>query len=747
MALPNSIDVSAPAGSDSPGAGDDQIRALKQFIEDLFGVPDVTSITTALFAVVAGGLDEVIFRNAAANPSAANRLRRNATNLIWASEDSRTNSVVSGFTIQATTDGTPAAGIGTGLLFRAESGDEVPSDFGRLDFAASDVGAGTEDTYLSVLLRVAGRALDEKYRFTSTAGDGFTAIFAHANSADRTYTFPDATETIVGRDTTDTLTNKTITAPVLSGTVTGTYTLGGTPTIGATLAGAPTASGAWVFSATGVAVTVNNDLRVNSQIFLNDNANAQQNVGITITDSGATARENITFKHSSLAHGVTLRTETDTAAFIQIQEWANGLGGLHLEAYRNTGGGNDTMTFVALSGSAGDTTKTASSEGRFNFVIGAFNGTDGQAEGANINMMKLGNFDAGTSKFLWDTDSEFFCVPASGSNTSIGPNGSTFSNNTDAAANQIATFQSDRATPAANDEGYTSFKLSDSAGNQDEFARLTWIGTDVTTTTEDGAVELDLIIAGVLTTTPVMRWGPGATVFINDNANANMSQGLTIKTTNNGNEIFALKDSNVAHGMTARAETDTYFLMKRETADGAVLIECLSSSTSNAPALDILPTNNLDVTTKLTTSSAIVSFNCALKSGLDRGAPGADANLLVIRAADTTRFIFDNEGSAHADIEWTTFDAYDDIAVLDDLERAFVPRLFGDVMKHDLEFFEAANILHDVREEGSGRMRGMLNQTRLLMLLTGAARQLGSKMREIEYAVDQRLVEVERRLN
>ena len=106
-------------------------------------------------------------------------------------EDSRTATVDQAFEIRSTTSGSPAAGIGVGLLFSAESGDENPSDFGRIDFAATDVGAGTEDTYLSVLLRVAGRALDEKYRFSSTAGDGFAALFTHAVTADRTYTLPD----------------------------------------------------------------------------------------------------------------------------------------------------------------------------------------------------------------------------------------------------------------------------------------------------------------------------------------------------------------------------------------------------------------------------------------------------------------------------------------------------------------------------------------------------------------------------
>ena len=116
-------------------------------------------------------------------------------------EDARTNSVDVAGEVRSTTSGSPAAGIGVGLLFSAESADENPSDFGRLDFAASDIGAGTEDTYASILLRVAGRALDEKYRFGSTAGDGFTAIVTHANTADRTYTLPDADSTFVGAAT------------------------------------------------------------------------------------------------------------------------------------------------------------------------------------------------------------------------------------------------------------------------------------------------------------------------------------------------------------------------------------------------------------------------------------------------------------------------------------------------------------------------------------------------------------------
>ncbi len=85
--------------------------------------------------------------------------------------------------------GSPAASIGVGMRFDAESADENPSNFGALDFIATDVSAGSEDTVLDILLRVAGAALSAAWRFTTTTA--FRGVFTHANTADRTYTLPD----------------------------------------------------------------------------------------------------------------------------------------------------------------------------------------------------------------------------------------------------------------------------------------------------------------------------------------------------------------------------------------------------------------------------------------------------------------------------------------------------------------------------------------------------------------------------
>lgn len=101
-------------------------------------------------------------------------------------DSSRTNTVDTPLIVESVTTGTPDVGIGTGILVRAESQDENPSDVGQLDFTFSDRTTASEDSYFQILLRVAGAALAAAYRFASTTA--FRAIFTHANTADRTYT-------------------------------------------------------------------------------------------------------------------------------------------------------------------------------------------------------------------------------------------------------------------------------------------------------------------------------------------------------------------------------------------------------------------------------------------------------------------------------------------------------------------------------------------------------------------------------
>jgi len=64
--------------------------------------------------------------------------------------------------------------------------------------------------------------------FEGATNDGFetTLTVADPTTADRIVTLPNATTTLVGRDTTDTLTNKTLTSPTISGGTLSSVTLG-----------------------------------------------------------------------------------------------------------------------------------------------------------------------------------------------------------------------------------------------------------------------------------------------------------------------------------------------------------------------------------------------------------------------------------------------------------------------------------------------------------------------------------------
>ncbi len=117
-----------------------------------------------------------------------------AGNLTVTDEDSRTNSIDDVLTLTSTTDGTPAAGIGTGIVFNAESAGESPSNFGRLAFRATDVTDTSEDTTFDISTRTAGASLDVAYSFVKTSNKSIT--FTQAASSDRTYTLSDNDATL-----------------------------------------------------------------------------------------------------------------------------------------------------------------------------------------------------------------------------------------------------------------------------------------------------------------------------------------------------------------------------------------------------------------------------------------------------------------------------------------------------------------------------------------------------------------------
>jgi hypothetical protein len=111
--------------------------------------------------------------------------------------------------------------------------------------------------------------------------------------------------------------------------------------------------------------------------------------------------------------------------------------------------------------------------------------------------------------------------------------------------------------------------------------------------------------------------------------------------------ILTFKSSDVAHGITDLAETDTYFrAFKSAAATGGLRLD---SYTEGSLGIQITPAVTSVVTTKGTGGSASAQVNVSLKSGTGVGAVSANANLFGVLADSTLRFVVDQEGDLHYD--------------------------------------------------------------------------------------------------
>jgi hypothetical protein len=222
--------------------------------------------------------------------------------------------------------------------------------------------------------------------------------------------------------------------------------------------------------------------------------------------------------------------------------------------------------------------------------------------------------------------------------------------------------------------------------------------------------------------------------FINETANAKQDIGITINQGENDDEAFTIKSSDVAHGMTGQTETDTYFyISKGEASSGGAILYGLKDADGLAGyALSMQGALGEAANAGKTTGSyGVVDIQAKVKSGASVTSVGADGNLLSIRNAATTRFIFDAEGSAHADVEWVAFDEHDDLALLDTLEQTVVAQGFGGWIEENKTLLERLNIAHFDDVPG----HAMVNWTRLSMLMVGALRQIAPRLGRLEAAL------------
>jgi hypothetical protein len=437
--------------------------------------------------------------------------------------------------------------------------------------------------------------------------------------------------------------------------------------------------------------------------------------GLTLSQ-GAADDEIGALKSSDVAHGMTTRTETDTYGFIKKSVAASG--GLYIAGLSES---NSYALLLAGHATGTDLTKTSSSLAPVQILGYQKSGTTSAACAANSNVVIMQN--ATTVTWIGDAEGQVRQLVTS---TDAAPS----LDLTQSSSGDVAT----RYAVPADNISYTNGIDNSVTGNP-----LVW-----STAASDTAV---------LGTSDLMQLTSGGKLTVSDPGTAMaastfMTSGIKVSQGAADNEAMCWASSDVAHGMTSAIDTDTYGRIQKVSATaGGLNIEGYTEDTQGVYISACVTNNN---TTKTTSGIGGITLDCYKKSGTTVGANDADSNLVVIKAAGTTRFIFDNEGSAHADVEWITFDNEEDLKLIGAVEATLAKE--GDPIKAEYATAvnEKAQILLDrgliTKDAATGKT--FLNTTRFSMLQAGAHRQAGKRIAELEAtvaALEARLEALEKR--
>ena len=142
--------------------------------------------------------------------------------------------------------------------------------------------------------------------------------------------------------------------------------------------------------------------------------------------------------------------------------------------------------------------------------------------------------------------------------------------------------------------------------------------------------------------------------------------GLTLNQGTADGNIMTFKSSDVAHGITSNAETDTYAeFVKQNASIGGLAIHTYSEQKL---CMDLQGHAGLaEESSPGTSSFAPVRVNVKLKSGTGGTALGNGAHLFCVSNDDSTKFMIDGDGTFHSDGSGATYDIYEDAQLV----RAF----------------------------------------------------------------------------
>jgi hypothetical protein len=192
--------------------------------------------------------------------------------------------------------------------------------------------------------------------------------------------------------------------------------------------------------------------------------------------------------------------------------------------------------------------------------------------------------------------------------------------------------------------------------------------------------------------------------------------------------IMDMRSSDVSHGMTAIAPSQSTFGSFKKIIDDNGGLEVAGWSDDNI-GVNLRGFVINEVTTTATSSRAVTMIEAAKQTSTTSTSVGSTANILAVRNSGSTVFIIKGNGNFHYDGTGSSYDDYDDIALLRTADMALSDRLdatWESWLGYNRDDLEAAGI---VTFDGDS---AFVNGARMNRLLAGSVWQLHDKMtREI----------------
>jgi len=223
--------------------------------------------------------------------------------------------------------------------------------------------------------------------------------------------------------------------------------------------------------------------------------------------------------------------------------------------------------------------------------------------------------------------------------------------------------------------------------------------------------------------------------FIGASTNANVTLGLTIDQAANTDSLLEFKNSDLTHGITTRAETDTLGSVKRHS-NGGMVIEGYANGEVGLRFRGHMTTADTGHTAS---GNAAVEIDGLIKSGTSSTDVTSNGNVLAVRSNATTMFIVDAEGDLFANGSAAT--VYDDMpdammvravdrAKSDNGARGYIEGQWDDYTIANEQALVDTGILGAPLADG-----GLINVTRLQQLHNGAIWQLWSDVLDVAKAL------------